>query len=891
MNSKKKFILSVFVLFAFITNIASASILGSDLIKSSSLIMASGATYHSNQFYSDQEGVHEQTEHYFEYTPNTNTVPVIASGDKIFGRKTILEAAEYMKKQGLYPLMGINADYFSLQTGVPMGHTIVDGKILTKDVTGQDAIGFNEDGTAFLSWLEICTMMDVGGQTIYIDNINKYRQPYAIYMFTDDFSDTTQNTTPGLDIILGSVKGELKLGESITAVVEEVAHHDGAISIPKGKIVLSIDDAGFADLYSQMSAVQVGQTVKITNLAAGDAERWNKAKYAIGSIGGRLLTNGVVNSDLEKGAAPRTAIGIKPDGSIIFYTIDGRQDGYSYGVQLTTLAKRLLELGCSDALNLDGGGSTSITGIYPGYNVMSVLNSPSDGALRKCANFIFLKNTQKPTGELNSIQLYPYYGYYLSGATQQMQAFGLDKSYYPCAITDSPNYSIAGGKSTITSDGLATIKGTGDITVTAVSKNAKGSVTLKSVENPTKILLYNEDTSQELSSIQMAIGESIDLKAAAYSGRTMLTSSDNCYKWEIEGNIGTINSEGIFTASNNAGAVGKIKVSAGSTMKSVDVSIANIDESLKYPQIEIYFENNEISAVAKSTGSAISAKNINLKIDGYQISDANAHTLTETINLDDISSDNLDEEEQSNIEKKHSNLTVRKEQGENKVSIFCKVGETFENSPHKVTVTATNDLGYSNTAYFTVIGKNSLENPFSDTSNHWAKNIISYMYFYEVIKGETINQKLCFRPDDAMTRAEFAVMISNALKINTSNYSDKTLSFADAKSIPSWAENQIKAMVNLKIINGKQNGSKLIFDPNAKITRAEAMTIIGRILPSGMQSQETTFADDSQIPNWAVQNIGILYKLGAIGGYEDGTIRPNNTVTKAEALKMLFYVY
>lgn len=114
-----------------------------------------------------------------------------------------------------------------------------------------------------------------------------------------------------------------------------------------------------------MSRLHAGQTLTVANQAVGDDGTWKTAENAVSSVGGRLVTNGAANSDFEAGAAPRTAVGIKADGNIIFYTLDGRQSGYSYGAQLKTLAKRMVELGCVDALNLDGGGSTTISAWFP----------------------------------------------------------------------------------------------------------------------------------------------------------------------------------------------------------------------------------------------------------------------------------------------------------------------------------------------------------------------------------------------------------------------------------------------------------------------------------------------------------------------------------------------
>ena len=74
-----------------------------------------------------------------------------------------------------------------------------------------------------------------------------------------------------------------------------------------------------------------------------------------------LVENGAVVSGLPSGADPRTAVGQKRDGTLVFYTIDGRKSGHSIGATLQQVARRLMELGCETALCLDGGGSTTLT--------------------------------------------------------------------------------------------------------------------------------------------------------------------------------------------------------------------------------------------------------------------------------------------------------------------------------------------------------------------------------------------------------------------------------------------------------------------------------------------------------------------------------------------------
>ena len=69
--------------------------------------------------------------------------------------------------------MGMNADFFSFQTGVPMSDTIVDGKVLTSDQEKLTGVGFNADGTGFISPLQIYisvsyTHLDVYKRQVFI---------------------------------------------------------------------------------------------------------------------------------------------------------------------------------------------------------------------------------------------------------------------------------------------------------------------------------------------------------------------------------------------------------------------------------------------------------------------------------------------------------------------------------------------------------------------------------------------------------------------------------------------------------------------------------------------------------------------------------------------------
>jgi exopolysaccharide biosynthesis protein len=114
--------------------------------------------------------------------------------------------------------------------------------------------------------------------------------------------------------------------------------------------------------------------------------------YAVGG-GPRLVSDGEVNvtssqeqfkADVALGRAPRTAVGVTGDGKLLLIAVTGRQAYHSIGVTLEELAHIALELGAKDAMNLDGGGSSTM--VVRDY----VMNTPSDGRERKVADAILV---------------------------------------------------------------------------------------------------------------------------------------------------------------------------------------------------------------------------------------------------------------------------------------------------------------------------------------------------------------------------------------------------------------------------------------------------------------------------------------------------------------------
>ena len=255
---------------------------------------------------------------------------------------------------------GINGDYYNTSTGLPIGIVVADGELRSSD-GGYHAVGFKKDGSAVLGKPGITLSADLGYAALdpsndtptqitrQIAGINKARvSSGGIYLYTYDFNarHTTGNTEPGVDVICTIKSGSFAIGETLRLQVEEVIEATGATAIREDQVVLSVNQKSNDYYVSALRYLPVGSTVKLDISAA--SRDWEDVQYAVGALYS-LVENGKVVSGLPSGVSPRTAIGQKDDGTLVFYTIDGRKSGHSVGASLTQVAQRLIELDCVSA--------------------------------------------------------------------------------------------------------------------------------------------------------------------------------------------------------------------------------------------------------------------------------------------------------------------------------------------------------------------------------------------------------------------------------------------------------------------------------------------------------------------------------------------------------------
>ena len=206
------------------------------------------------------------------------------------------------------------------------------------------------------------------------------------------------------------------------------------------------------------------------------------------------------------------------------------------------------------------------------------------------------------------------------------------------------------------------------------------------------------------------------------------------------------------------------------------------------------------------------------------------------------------------------------------------------NEATRVTVTAVDASGN--------IGRASVDIPpygvshkFTDIDDYWAADYVDFLYNADITTGYSDGT---FRPNQNISRAQFAVMLYRYLKLDANKYESVSLPFADLGQIPAYALPAAKALYSEGIITGSEKNGKLYFNPDSSLTRAQAAAMIGRTQAKGYAEAELTFTDNGKIPAYAAPYIRTMTAQGVISGYSDGSFKPNNNITRGQMAKILY---
>lgn len=556
------FFLAVILACAPLTAYASVA-LGDDLLDES-VAVNKGTALHAGTFWSSTYSGLRQ-ENYVVYTPNKSVTPIVTCGDCVAQITTVTAAAKALEVEGYRVVAGVNGDYFDTKTLTPLGCTMTDG-VLRNATDDYYAVGFYADGTVVMGKPGLkLTAEPKDGETFSILALNYVRQStFGIFLYDSAFNTThtTGTNEPGVDVICSVKNGTLNIGGELTLRVERVLPNAQNTVVTDGQYVLTANLRAGDAYTAPLLALQEGDELTI-RATAGD-QKWNKVANMVGALY-QLVEDGKVCSGLPSGAASRTALGLTADGKLILYTIDGRANGYSIGASLSQTAERLIELGCVNAMSLDGGGSTTLVATRPADTGISLVNRPSDGYVCAVNNHVFLVASSKPSGSLDHIVLSVPAKYVLPGAKVELSAAAVDTNYIPMKA----DITYAADRGSV-SGNILTAPASGTVTVGAKRGSVYATEKLEVVSKPDTIELLQNGKSAD--SLTLPRGSETKLTVRALYRHLNVLGDNSSFTWSVTGDVGTVSADGVFTAANHR-ATGTLTVSVGETKREFPVSV------------------------------------------------------------------------------------------------------------------------------------------------------------------------------------------------------------------------------------------------------------------------------------------------------------------------------
>ena len=336
---------------------------------------------------------------------NNLNIQVCLGQDKVLGKETVPSIARRKSRDGKKVLVAVNGGFgvlgnFGGFAGISHNLFVQDGELISAPIPEDVCFGVTQDGRFLMGHVQMKAYLIFDKQKIPIEAINNRmkgdkRHDYKSILYTPRFGDSTHTKNRVYEAVLA--KGQLPLVPNYQSdIVLRSSEKKSDQNIPPNGFVFSVQRRTYDDILSQIPEGQQGK-IEIRL----EPDEWNDVVQAIGGSyslvkDGKLskfMKEWYLSDDDHKPGRrdsfkvishePRTALGFN-DEKLFLIVVDGRQEGYSTGMTIYEVAQVLIELGAKQAMNLDGGASSTF------FADGEVLNHPSGGDLRKVLNAVLI---------------------------------------------------------------------------------------------------------------------------------------------------------------------------------------------------------------------------------------------------------------------------------------------------------------------------------------------------------------------------------------------------------------------------------------------------------------------------------------------------------------------
>ena len=437
--------------------------------------------------------------------------------NRLHAGQKVQELAARVSQPGKAVVAGVNADFWSMvpKPYTPIGAFVADGMIwyLPQASLDRSVFALTRDGRPFIGLISMEVTLKGGGLTLRVPRINDARATEGLVLVTPQMGERMTLNGDFAFVPLKMDRPEFLPNQPVGVIV--AGGPTTQASPPEdGTLLLAVGPDQRAGTLDRMKP---GARLE---LSARVPEVQGVITECVGG-GPRLVRDGAVavNDDSEKFGRsfiadrhPRTAVGISKDRRTIYLvTVDGRQPLVSIGQNLPDLAAYMVRIGCWEAMNLDGGGSTTM--VVRG----EVANSPSDRTGPRTVTNSLLVVSTAPTGPLAQIVVKPM-GEPLrlpGAALVELRAAGYDENFNPVPVEKlSPNWRAVEEVGTLTGQGatasLRTAAGPTEGTVAVSAGKIEGAVRVE--------VLPVEEIATEPRALLLASGETCPLSVSAHAG-------------------------------------------------------------------------------------------------------------------------------------------------------------------------------------------------------------------------------------------------------------------------------------------------------------------------------------------------------------------------------------
>ncbi|SFG75289.1 phosphodiester glycosidase family protein [Sporolactobacillus nakayamae] len=426
----------------------------------------------------------------------------------------------------------------------------------------------SETGTQLASGIEekhITYKNAAGDRTeLFAVNVNLKDKNTALYPGTpNDGQDY------GMQSVRDEANAAIKNGKNVVSGVN-ANFFNMATGEPEGNVVkngIEIHQASRSD-ETFFGVLKDGTPV------IGDQTKYNQIKanlkQALGAKNilvkdGKIGNTSAIGADIE----PRTAVGIKSDNTVFFVVIDGRQAPYSNGISMPDLAQLMRDMGAVQAVNLDGGGSTTYISRTPGEDELSLKNRPSDGNERLVANSWLITSNAPADHAFASAAVSPADKTYSPNSKITFTAKGKDAAGYSAPLpTSGLNWSLSDPAfgQIDTNTGVFQSNGKQGTVTVNLSYNGK-TVGSTHVEIAVPDTFWTTNSNQTL---QPGASSNLGL-TATYQGRYVQFSREDL-DWQISDGLGSVDNSNVFHATSGK-TQGNVEVKFKNTNLSVNIQL------------------------------------------------------------------------------------------------------------------------------------------------------------------------------------------------------------------------------------------------------------------------------------------------------------------------------